>query len=80
MVIVALSPGRRLRIAPARSLAVDGQTIAVEAGPAEALGAVVLEVADVGAALDRAVDRGLRVEGDDSVHIAGVHLRLRAAG
>lgn len=60
-------------------LVVEGQTIAVERGPADALGAVVLDVADVGATLDRAVDRGLWVQGD-SFHLAGVHVRLQRAG
>ncbi len=60
-------------------LVVDGQAIAVQAGPADALGAIDLAVADVGATLDRAVDRGLRVQDDCSFHIAGVHIRLHAA-
>jgi hypothetical protein len=58
------------------ALLVDGTRIAVEPGPADALGAIELAVADVGATLDRAVDRGLWVQGD-SFHLAGVHFRLQ---
>ncbi len=49
---------------------------ACQGGPADALGAVVLAVADVPAALARAVDRGLWVQGS-SFHLAGVHFRLQ---
>lgn len=58
------------------ALVVDGTRITVESGPADALGAVELAVADVAATLDRAVDRGLWVQGD-SFHLAGVHFRLQ---
>lgn len=58
------------------ALVVDGTRIAVEPGPADALGAIELAVADVAATLDRAVDRGLWVQGD-SFHLAGVHVRLQ---
>lgn len=64
--------------ADGRPLQVDGTSISAEPGPADALGALDLAVTDVDAALDRAVDRGHRVQGA-SVHIAGVHLRLHAA-
>ena len=57
-------------------LVVDGSWIAVEPGPADALGAIDLAVADVAATLDRAVDRGLWVQGD-RFHIAGVHFRVQ---
>lgn len=57
-------------------LQVDGTLISAETGPADALGAVVLAVADVSAVLDRAVDRGLWVQGS-SFHLAGVHFRLQ---
>jgi len=58
------------------ALVVDGTRITVESGPADTLGAVELAVADVAATLDRAVDRGLWVQGD-SFHLAGVHFRLQ---
>ena len=57
-------------------LQVDGTLISAETGPADALGAVVLAVADVSAVLGRAVDRGLWVQGS-SFHLAGVHFRLQ---
>ncbi|HQC99797.1 MAG TPA: VOC family protein [Aquabacterium sp.] len=57
-------------------LMVDGVRIAAEAGPAEVMGAVELAVADVAATLERAVDRGLWVQGN-SFHLAGVHFRLQ---
>lgn len=57
-------------------LQVDGTLISAETGPADALGAVLLAVADVSAVLDRAVDRGLWVQGS-SFHLAGVHFRLQ---
>ncbi len=60
-------------------LQVDGTAISAEPGPADALGAMLLAVADVDAVLDRAVDRGLRVQGS-SFHLAGMHFRLQAAG
>ncbi|MDH4391834.1 MAG: VOC family protein [Aquabacterium sp.] len=59
------------------ALQVDGTAITAEAGPADALGAIDLAVADVGAVCNRAVDRGHRVQGA-SFHIAGVHIRLHA--
>ena len=59
-------------------LDVDGSCISAEPGPADALAAVVLDVADIGAVLDRAVDRGHRVQ-DNSFHLAGVHVRLQHA-
>jgi hypothetical protein len=68
---------RILGLPPADSLVVDGALISAEAGPADALGAVLLAVADVDAVLDRAVDRGHRVQGQ-SFHLAGVHWRLQA--
>ena len=61
-------------------LQVDGTQISAEPGPADALGAVVLAVADVAATLDRAVQRGYRVEEGaqgSSFHLAGVHFRLQ---
>lgn len=58
------------------ALVVDGTRITAEPGPADALGAIELAVADVAATLDRAVDRGLWVQGD-SFHLAGVHFRLQ---
>lgn len=61
--------------AGAAALQVDGSTIAAEPGPSDALGAIDLAVADVDAVLDRAVDRGHRVQGA-GFHIAGVHIRL----
>lgn len=57
------------------ALVVDGTRITVEPGPADALGAIELAVADVAATLDRAVDRGLWAQGD-GFHLAGVHFRL----
>lgn len=57
---------------------VDGSTITTVPGPADALAAVLLAVADVPAALGRAVDCGHWVQGN-SFHMAGVHLRLQAA-
>lgn len=57
-------------------LQVDGTRICAEPGQADALGAVELAVADVPAALARAVDRGLWVQGN-SFHLAGVHFRLQ---
>ena len=62
--------------ADAPHLQVDGTTITAEPGPADALGALLLAVADVDAVLDRAVDRGHRVQGH-SVHLAGMHFRLQ---
>ena len=62
----------------APELDVDGSFISAEPGPADALAAVVLEVVDIGAVLDRAVDRGHRVQ-DNSFHLAGVHVRLQHA-
>ena len=62
--------------AGAAALQVDGTQISAEAGPADALGAIDLAVADVDATLDRAVDHGLRVQGH-SFHLAGVHVRLQ---
>ena len=61
--------------ADAPVLQVDGTTITAEPGAADALGALDLAVADVDAVLDRAVDRGHRVQGA-SFHLAGVHIRL----
>jgi hypothetical protein len=61
-----------------QALQVDGTAIGAEAGPADALGAVQLAVADVDAVLGAAVDRGLRADGH-SFHLAGVHFRLQAA-
>lgn len=58
------------------ALQVDGTCISAEPGAADALGAIELAVADVEAVLDRAVDRGLRVQGH-SFHLAGVHVRLQ---
>jgi len=58
------------------ALQVDGSSISAEPGAADALGAVQLAVADVDATLDRAVDRGLWVQGS-SFHLAGVHFRLQ---
>jgi hypothetical protein len=46
-------------------------------GPADALGTVVLEVADVAATLARAIGRGRRIEGD-AFHLGGVYFRVRA--
>jgi hypothetical protein len=40
------------------------------------MGAVELAVADVAATLERAVDRGLWVQGS-SFHLAGVHFRIQ---
>ena len=59
-------------------LDVDGSCISAEPGPADALAAMVLDVADIDAVLDRAVDRGHRVQ-DNSFHLAGVHVRLQHA-
>lgn len=58
------------------ALQVDAATITAEPGPADALGAVQLAVADVDAALNRAVDRGHRVSGH-SFHLAGMDFRLQ---
>lgn len=60
-------------------LQVDGTQISAAPGPADALGAVELAVADVDATLARAIDRGLWVQGS-SFHLAGVHIRLQHAG
>lgn len=62
--------------ADAAALQVDGTHICAEAGPADALGAIDLAVADVDATLRRAVDRGLWVQGS-SFHLAGVHMRVQ---
>lgn len=61
-----------------QALQVDGTSIGAEPGPADALGAVVLAVADLSATLARAVARGLWVQAD-SFHLAGMHFRLQAA-
>lgn len=58
------------------TLQVDGVGITAEAGAADALGSLLLAVADVDAVLDRAVDRGHRVQGH-SFHLAGMHFRLQ---
>ena len=59
-------------------LQVEHKTIGFVAGPADALGTLVLAVADVAATLGRAIGRGYRVEGG-SFHLGGVHWRLQAA-
>ncbi len=46
-------------------------------GAADALGTVVLEVADVAATLQRALLRGHRIEGD-AFHLGGVYFRVQA--
>lgn len=63
--------------AGAPGLAFDGAGIRFVAGDRECLGAVVVEVGDVAATLDRAVACGYRVEGD-GFHLGGVTVRVRA--
>lgn len=61
------------------TLVFDEVAIQVVAGRTDCLGAVVVEVADAQATLDRAVACGHRVEGD-AFHLAGVYFRVRGAG
>ena len=58
------------------ALVVDGTTIHVVRGESDCLGAVVVEVADPAATLNRAVACGHRIEGD-AFHLAGVTFRVR---
>lgn len=60
------------------ALLIEHTSIAFVTGPADALGTLVLAVADVGATLERAIGCGHRVEGS-SFHLGGVHWRLQAA-
>ncbi|MDO9286726.1 MAG: VOC family protein [Aquabacterium sp.] len=60
----------------APALVVDGVGLRFVPGAADCLGAVVVEVADVRATLDRAVACGHRIEGD-AFHLAGVTFRVR---
>jgi hypothetical protein len=62
----------------APGLRLDGRTLRFVPGRSDCLGAVVLQVADAAATLERAVARGLWVE-QDAFHLAGVHLRVRSA-
>lgn len=61
----------------APSLNFEGSTIRFLSGPVECMGAVVVQVADVAATLERALERGYRIEGD-SFHMGGVYFRVRA--
>ncbi len=64
--------------ASAASLQVEQARIGFSAGPADALGTVLLAVADPQATLLRAVDRGCRVEGH-AFHLGGMYFEVRAA-
>ncbi len=57
------------------ALQIEQAQIGFVAGPADALGSVVLAVADVGATLQRAVACGYRVEGQ-AFHLAGVYFQV----
>ncbi len=69
----------RLPLDEAGSLRVERASIGFEQGAGEALGSVVLAVADPAACLQRAVDCGLRVELDQRFHLGGVYFQLLAA-
>ena len=60
------------------ALQIEQAQIGFVAGPSDALSSVVLAVADVAATLQRAVERGHRVEGD-AFHLAGVTFKPQAA-
>lgn len=62
--------------AAAAVLRVEQAQIGFAPGPADALGTVVLAVADVPATLARAIACGRRVEGD-AFHLGGVYFRVR---
>lgn len=57
------------------ALQIEQAQIGFVAGPADALATVVLAVADVAATLQRAVERGHRIEGE-AFHLAGVYFKL----
>ncbi len=59
-------------------LRVEQTLLSFEAGPADALGTVVLAVADPAATLRRAIDRGHRIETDNRFHLAGVYFQVMA--
>lgn len=63
--------------AGAPSLNIDGTAIRFLSGATECLGAIVVQVADVAATLERALERGYRLEGD-AFHMGGVYFRVRA--
>ena len=63
--------------AAAPVLHIEQTQIGFAAGPAETLGSVMLEVADVQATLQRAIDCGHRVEGE-CFHLGGVYFQVRA--
>lgn len=67
-----------LDIGAALQLRLEQTWLSFVAGPADALGTVVLAVADPAATLQRAVDRGHRVEADDRFHLAGVYFQVIA--
>lgn len=58
-------------------LHIEQTQIGFVTGPADVLGTVMLEVADVQATLQRAIDCGHRVEGE-CFHLGGVYFRVRA--
>lgn len=60
----------------APALVVDGVALRFVPGAVDCLGAVVVEVVDARATLDRAVACGHRVEGD-AFHLAGVYFRVK---
>lgn len=61
----------------APSLHFEGSSIRFVTGATECMGAIVVQVADVAATLERALERGYRVEGD-SFHMGGVYFRVRS--
>ena len=63
--------------AAAPVLHIEQTQIGFVTGPADVLGTVMLEVADVQATLQRAIDCGHRVEGE-CFHLGGVVFRVRA--
>lgn len=59
------------------SMQFEGSTIRFCSGPVDALSAILIQVQDVSATLERAIDCGYRVAGN-SFHLGGVNFRVSA--
>ena len=67
----------QLRVDSAAALRFDESTIRFVNGASECMGAIIVQVADPAATIERALNCGYRVDGD-SFHLSGVNFRVVA--